>query len=46
MNFKKTWFGYLNFVISSIITGAAVIALVFFLMFKTNITNMSQNNPL
>ena len=46
MNFKKTWFGYLNFVISSIITGAAVIALVFFLMFKTNITNVSAGSIL
>ena len=46
MNFKKTWFGYLNFVISSIITGAAVIALVFFLMFKTNITNITTGSIL
>jgi hypothetical protein len=46
MNFKKTWFGYLNFVISSIITGAAVIALVFFLMFKKNITAIAAGSSI
>lgn len=46
MNFKKTWFGYLNFVISSIITGAAVIALVFFLMFKKYLTAITAGSSI
>lgn len=32
MNFKKTWFGWLNFILSTIITGAMLIALVFVLL--------------
>ena len=36
MNLRKTWFGYLNFAISFLITGALVIVAAFVLLFSLN----------
>jgi len=36
MNLRKTWFGYFNFAISLLITGALVIVAAFVLLFALN----------